>query len=796
MFWVDRIADEILAAYPGKNEFIIRDEKTLSGQVHVGSLRGVLIHGVMAEALNQRGVKARFIYEFNDADPMDGMPAYLDKEVYNQHMGKPLKDVPAPGDPASEIREYNGMKATSLAEYFGLEFLKVIHRLGFENTEITWARKLYSEGFYDEAIRKVLAHPDDIRGIYRSVSGSEKPEDWMPLQMVCEKCGKIGSTKVVDFDGNVATYKCMPDMVDWAKGCGHEGKAEPWRGVGKLPWKVEWPVKWASYQVDIEGSGKDHCAAGGSHDVGERICAEVLETVPPFNIPYEFFLLGGAKMSSSKGNAASAKAVSDLLPPELFRFLMIMKEPNQPIEFSPDGDTIPRLFDKYDEAGRHFFLNEEENTYPDLDRLFYFSQLDPNSIPERYFPRFSKLVFLSQIPSIDVEEAVAREKKEETGKDFNEHDKKELETRLKYVKTWLETHAPDSFIYKVIEDEIPESAYDLSIEQKTFLKNIAEMLKSVPDSLRAEGQKRKGHASACLEGEYIHSETHRLVKESGLAPREAFPAIYHSLLGKEFGPKVGWFIEALDRDFIVKRFEEVSNLEERIKEVIEPFVSDLLIVNGDVIEKFPGLKSAFIELRGIKIGKNNEKLTKMIDELVENTDWQAIKENSEQLAEYKRIFKEFKVDPTKRKPSPVAIIDRLAKGKPFPRINNMVDLYNYIVAKSQCSIGAFDMDVITAPITLRFAEKGEVFQGIMDKEKPLDAGELCYFDASGLCIARNLCYLDSDKTKMTEEITNVYLNADATESISSKKFQEILDELVFLAVEICGGEIGERAIKS
>ncbi|MBT6068784.1 hypothetical protein HOG48_03440, partial [Candidatus Peregrinibacteria bacterium] len=47
MFWVDRIADEILTAYPGKNEFIIRDEKTLSGQVHVGSLRGVLIHGVM-----------------------------------------------------------------------------------------------------------------------------------------------------------------------------------------------------------------------------------------------------------------------------------------------------------------------------------------------------------------------------------------------------------------------------------------------------------------------------------------------------------------------------------------------------------------------------------------------------------------------------------------------------------------------------------------------------------------------------------------------------------------------------
>ena len=140
MFWVDRIVDEIIEAYPGKDEFVIRDEKTLSGQVHVGSLRGVVIHGVVAEEIAKRGKKARFIYEFNDADPMDGLPTYLDADVYEKHMGKPLKDVPPPED-----RKYRGMKASNLAEYFGLEFLEVIHRLGFENVEITWASKLYKE---------------------------------------------------------------------------------------------------------------------------------------------------------------------------------------------------------------------------------------------------------------------------------------------------------------------------------------------------------------------------------------------------------------------------------------------------------------------------------------------------------------------------------------------------------------------------------------------------------------------------------------------------------------------------
>lgn len=787
MFWVDRIADEIIAANPGKKEFIIRDEKTLSGQVHVGSLRGVVIHGVIAEALNKRGIKAKFIYEFNDADPMDGMPASLDANKYAKHMGKPLRDVPAPAK-----REYRGRKAKNLAEYFGLEFLEVIHKLGFENVEITWAGKLYDQGFYDESIKKVLAHPEEIRRIYKEVSGSEKPSDWMPLQMVCEKCGKVGTTKVTAFDGKKAKYVCMPDLVEWAQGCGHKGAAEPWRGRGKLPWKVEWPAKWASYHVDIEGAGKDHCAAGGSHNVGEEICKQVLKTTPPFNIPYEFFLLGGAKMSSSKGNASSAKAVSDLIPPSLLRFLMIMKEPNQPIEFSPEGETIPRLFDKYDEAGEHFFLPEGKKTFPDLDRLFYFSQLKDCSaslscgascarrmekhIEKRYFPRFSKLAFLSQIPRVDIEKHTANDK----GHELTKADKAELKERLFYIEKWLSEYAPDSYVYKVTEDEIPESAYNLSEEQKAFLKKMAEMLRSV-------------HSKKTDVGELLHSKTHRLVKESGLSPREAFPAIYHSLLGKAFGPQVGWFLEALDRKFIIERFEEVSALAERVKEVTPPFTSDLLVIHGDVLEKFPDIKVAWVKFDNVKIGKDSPKLTTLIDELVSKTDFENVKKNSDELAEYKRIFKEFGVDPTKRKPSPVALVDRLANGKPFPRINDMVDLYNYIVIKYQVSVGAFNADLMNAPVVLRFSEKNEKFQGIMDKEKPLDAGELCYFDSSRLCLARDLCYLDAEITKMHEGVKNVYINVDATGFTDVQKFNNVLEELVSLVLEICGGDLGKKS---
>ncbi|MBP7770869.1 MAG: lysine--tRNA ligase, partial [Candidatus Pacebacteria bacterium] len=73
MFWADRIAGEIEARFGKQGEpLLIRDEKTLSGRVHIGSFRGVAIHGALNEALAEKGISNVFKYEFNDFDPMDG----------------------------------------------------------------------------------------------------------------------------------------------------------------------------------------------------------------------------------------------------------------------------------------------------------------------------------------------------------------------------------------------------------------------------------------------------------------------------------------------------------------------------------------------------------------------------------------------------------------------------------------------------------------------------------------------------------------------------------------------------
>jgi lysyl-tRNA synthetase, class I len=526
MFWGDRIAEDVKKKYASQidtdTKLIIRDEKTLSGRVHIGSMRGVAIHGLISEILKEEGIHQEFFFEFNDYDPMDGMPVYLDKNVFNEHMGKPLCNVPSPDT-----------SAPNFAEYFGKEFLGVINAAGF-NPTIYRSSELYKTGKFNEAIRLSLDKAQTIREIYKRISGSVRADDWLALSVVCEKCGKVGTTKARNWDGTTVEYTCGK-FVEWADGCGHNGRIDPFDGRAKLPWKVEWAAKFFVLGVHIEGGGKDHSTKGGAREVAEAISREVFDHEPPLNIPYEFLQIGGKKMSSSKGSGASSKEISDLLPAELFRFLLIQKEPNKVVEFDPNGETVPVLFDNYDEYAKKYYANVGD----DFARAFYFSQLPENrkSITERHLPRFSTVAFISQMPHVNPAQEI--EKLQEIT--LTDDDKKELDHRINYVRRWVENFAPNEYKFE-IQEKVPVGAQDLSDLQKDAIRKLLDYIKS----------------AETLDGQALHTKMHEIRSEKGIEPKEFFSAIYLSILNRTSGPKAGWFLSVLDKDFLVKRFEEVT----------------------------------------------------------------------------------------------------------------------------------------------------------------------------------------------------------------------------------------------
>lgn len=518
MFWVNEITEKILES-DKKESFLVNDSTTPSGHAHVGSLRGIIIHNLIAEGLLEKGKSAKFTFGFDDFDPMDGLPTYIDP-IFEKYMGMPLTDIPAP----------DGIHNSFAAQY-ALELKNIIAYLGIK-PEYYSTTELYKNGKFDEAIKIVLDNAEKIRIIYKEVSGSDKGEDWFPLNVVCPNCGKIGTTRVTGWDGSEVEFECVENLVEWAKGCGFKGKISPFGGNAKMPYKVEWPSKWFSMGIDIEGAGKDHAAAGGTRSVASRIYKEVFNKIPPHDAPYEHILIGGAKMSSSKGLGVTAQQMADLLPANILRFLFTRTKYKRAIEFNPEGDTIPLLYDEYDRTAESYRTDKTL----DMAQAFYFTEKgDIENLPN-YVLRFSKIANFLQMPRIDIYSYAADEK----GSALTDAEKLEIENRITTAKKWLESYAPESVKFTIC-DTMPELAKSLSDVQKAYLAKLAEVIST----------KEK------WTGEELHEKIHKVKTELDINPRDAFCAIYLAFLGKDSGPQAGWLLASLDQSFVIKRLKEV-----------------------------------------------------------------------------------------------------------------------------------------------------------------------------------------------------------------------------------------------
>lgn len=517
MFWVDEIVEDIIRK-KNQDSYLVTDWMTTSGHAHIGSLRGLIVHDLVRRGLVEKNKQAEFQWGFDDFDPMDGLPSYIDKS-YLKYMGMPLCNIPSPDG-----------KSKSFASQYAEEFTKIMHGLGI-NPKIVYNSEAYKSGKYNEAIKIVLDNAEEIRKIYKEISGSNKGADWYPFQVVCPKCGKIGTTRVTNWDGKEVEYTCEENLVEWAKGCGDKGKMSPFDGNGKMPWKVDWPSKWFITKTDIEGEGKDHFAAGGSRDIADAIYREVFKKEPPYDIRYEHFLVGGAKMSSSKGLGVTAKDMADFLPANILRFLFVRTRYRRAIDFQPEGEAIPLLYDEFDRAAAEF--NKDSGS--DLGRAFYYTETDLQKDQPNYLLRFSKIAYMLQMPRADI----LKYAQEEKGAKLTEIEKREIKNRIAIAKKWLEKFAPDNYKFTV-QKKLPEVVKNLSPDQKEFLKKISDIIKTKDFS-----------------GEELHKEIHAIKNKIKIPPREAFSAIYLTFLGKDSGPQAGWLLASLDKNFVVKRIDEV-----------------------------------------------------------------------------------------------------------------------------------------------------------------------------------------------------------------------------------------------
>jgi lysyl-tRNA synthetase class 1 len=524
-------ADDLAASVSGPQ--VVNDSKTPSGTVHVGSLRGPVILDTIWRALRARGLEAKLLYGVDDYDPMDAQ-ALLTADAVEREMGRPLFQVP---DPIGDCHR-------SYARHFAGVFIETFSGLGIHPERYYWMSDIYPTGQMDPYIRTALDRAALVRDIYQRVANVQHPDAWHPLSVICENCGKIGTTIVTGWDGDEVTYECRERLVTWARGCGHSGRTSPFGGRGKLPWNLEWAAQWSLLGVTIEPCGKDLATAGGSRDRSDAIAREIFEREPPLNVPYEFINIGGKKMSTSKARGAAAHEIAEVILPEQLRFFFLRPKPNHAVDFDPDGtDAIPRLYDEFDRfAAAAAGCEVKGEIAPGYEATFRYSLLDPEADVAAeaalFRPAFAHLALLVQIPNVDVAARVEAEK----GTPLNDRERQILEERIDAARRWLEVYAPDRARLTIRRDALPEDAAALDDDQRAYLAALA-------DSVEA----RRPESGDAWQDTIFATAT-----QCGIEPRAAFTALYLAFLGRTNGPRAGWLLASLSRDFVVARLREAA----------------------------------------------------------------------------------------------------------------------------------------------------------------------------------------------------------------------------------------------
>ena len=518
MHWADVLADDLLKE---DKKHVLATGITPSGPIHIGNMREILTTDAVYRCLVNKGGKGELIYIADDFDPLRKVYPYLPKS-YEKYVGMPISDIPCP---CKEHKSY--------ADHYLISFLNSLKEIGVE-PRVYRANQMYRNGDFNKAIQTALEKTEQIKDIIQKISKRQLPKDWIPFNIRCEKCKKLTTAKAVLYEYPIIEYTCD---------CGFEGEVDIRKGgAGKLPWRVDWPARWKMLGVTFEPFGKDLGTVGGARDTGEKISEEIYGYPAPKYIVYEFILLKGkGAMHSSKGTALSAEEMLHMTPPEVLRFLLMNNQPTKHLVFD-SGLGLLNLVDEYDKEERVYFEKEEATKgMKDLKKTYELSQ--PYNVPKEmpYQLPYRHLVTLVQIGEDWKDVKRILERTEQIPKDIDKKDEEHLKQRAEHARYWLENFAPEMVKFK-IKKKMPKVS--LTVDQKKYLSKLKESLTEID-----------------WEPENIHRTIYTSITKweqegKSSAKSEGFKTIYQILLGQEKGPRAGYFLSNLDKDFVLNRFEE------------------------------------------------------------------------------------------------------------------------------------------------------------------------------------------------------------------------------------------------
>ena len=152
------------------------------------------------------------------------------------------------------------------------------------------------------------------------------------------------------------------------------------------------------------------------------------------------------------------------------------------------------------------------------------------------------------------------------------------------------------------------------------------------------------------------------------------------------------------------------------------------------------------------------------------------------------MYKRVGLDPTRTRPSSEALLRRVRRGDPLPRINSMVDVCNWCSLEFQLPYGLYDAARIEGDVDLRLGHAGECYAGIRKDEVHV-GGRITLADRLG---AFGNPTSDSARTMVTTATTQALVVVFAPHELGDARVGRALDVTFARMAQFTGAHVTAR----
>jgi len=460
-----------------------------SGLPHIGTFAEVARTSMMVNAIKHIiDIPAEIITFSDDMDGLRKVPDNIpNKEILEKNLHKPLTTIPDPFKKYKSFGEHNNEMLKSFLNKFKFHYI-------FKSSTDT-----YKNGLFNETLNIVLEKYEKILEIVLPTLGKERQKTYSPFLPVCPKTGKVLEVPIIEVNkkqGKIV-YQNDDEKIE----------TEIVNGKCKLQWKVDWAMRWYTFDVDYEMYGKDLIE---SAILSSKIC-QTLGKKPPNGFAYEMFLdEKGEKISKSKGNGITIEEWLNYASPESLSLYMYQNPKRAKKLYA---DVVPKAVDEYLACIDKF--SEQKDDQKLLNPVWHIHKGNPPK--EKSIMPFSVLLNLVGTSNATDKDLLWKFIKKNK-KDIKVSDHPILDSLIQYALKYFQDVVKPNKKHRKPNDK-----------EKKALQDLVARLKECKDQMNPEE---------------IQTIVYSVGKDNGYKEnlREWFKVIYEIIFGDQDGPRMGFFI--------------------------------------------------------------------------------------------------------------------------------------------------------------------------------------------------------------------------------------------------------------